>query len=181
MKRAASIFLVLVHLLNIFGYPGLFFGWEALNNEEVCLDLDSDNYAGSEALTLRIPLSLPYASNHDNYERVNGVFEYEGVMYRLVKQKLYNDTLYVICSRDKVGQHIKHAIQDLAHLMNEHPAGDKTSSGKLWAKIVKDFETARKLDISPLLSASRINNFHHQTSTYSHSYSNSIDHPPSLS
>lgn len=144
-------------------------------------DLDSEMYAGSEALTLRIPLSLPYASNHDNYERVNGVFEYEGAMYRLVKQKLYNDTLYVICSRDNVGQHINHAIQELASSMNGQPAGNKTSSGKVWANFIKDFETSKMLDIHPSLAALRIVNFYHHTSTYSHSYSHSIDHPPRLS
>lgn len=179
MKRVASIFLVLVHLLNIFGYPGLFFGWEAFNTQQVQYELDSDIYAGSEAITFRIPLALPYSSNHDNYERVNGVFEYEGDIYRLVKQKLYNDTIYVICSKDRVGKHIKDAIEQLAHSMNEDPAGSKTSSGKALTNVVKDFETSKELDIFPSLTALRIINFYHDTSTYSHSYSNSIDHPPS--
>lgn len=180
MKRAASLFLVAVHLSNIFGCPGLFFGWEAFNIEGVHSDLDSDIYAGSEALTLRIPFSLPYASNHHNYERVNGSFEYEGAMYRMVKQKLYNDTLYIICSRDEVGTYIKDTIQDLAHSMNEQPSSNTASSGKAWSSVFKDFEISKHLDISPSLTTLRIIDFYQHASNYSYFYGNSIDHPPSL-
>lgn len=181
LKKAASIFLILVHLLNIIGYHGLFYGWAAFNTKKIRSDLDADSYAGSEAITLRIPLTLPYPSNHDSYQRVDGVIEHEGAMYRLVKQKLYNDTLYVICLQDKVGKQINDAIQELANTMNEQPDGDKTSSGKASTIFVKDFETSKKLNLSPSFTPLRIIDFGHHTSRYSHSHSNSIDHPPSLS
>ena len=130
LKTAAFIFLALAYLVNVFGYAGFFFGWEALNTGEVHSELDSDIYAGSETIILRIPLALPYYSNHSNYERANGVFEYEGAIYRLVKQKLYNDTLYMICSKHKAGKYIMDAIQELAYSMHGHPTGNKTSPGK---------------------------------------------------
>lgn len=160
---------------------GLFFGWEAFNTEAIHADLDSDIYAGSEALTLRIPLSLPYPSNHNSYERVNGVFEYEGALYRLVKQKLYNDTLYVVCSRDELGKHIKDAIQEAAYSINDEPTESKPNSAKGWIAFIKDFETCKELEIFPSLNALRILDFKPYALWHSNPYTDSIDHPPSLS
>lgn len=130
---------------------------------------------------MRIPLALPYHSNHANYERVNGVFEYEGAMYRLVKQKLYNDTLYVICSRDELGKQIKDAIQEVAYSMNDEPTDSKPNSAKRWIAFIKDFETCKELDILPSLTALRTPDFNPYISYYSRPYIDSIDHPPSLS
>lgn len=177
LEKAASIFLILTQLLNIFGYHGFFLGWEVLNAEEVHSALDSDVYAGSEAITLRIPLTLPYPLNQDNYERVNGMFEYEGSMYRLVKQKMYNDTLYIICSKDKVGKYIQNAIEELGHSMNEDQATSKAGSGKAWPNALYDFHTKR-LDVSPSLTALKIIDSDHHAPTYSNPYHQSIDHPP---
>ena len=178
MKRVAAIFLILIHLLNIIGYYGLFFGLEALNTKEILSDLDSDIYAGSEAITLRIPISLPYPANHDSYQRVNGAFEYEGAMYRLVKQKLYNDTLYVVCYKDQVGKKIKDAIQEVAHSIDDQPTDNKSNSGKHSVNFVKEFETSENLDILPSLTPMRKVDFNSTTLAYAHSYTYSIDHPP---
>ena len=178
MKRVAAIFLILIHLLSIIGYYGLFFGLEALNTKEILSDLDSDIYAGSDAITLRIPISLPYPSNHGNYQRVNGIFEYEGAMYRLVKQKLYNDTLYVVCYKDQVGKKIKDAIQEVAHSINDQPTDNKSNSGKHFPNVIKDFEDSAKVDIVPSFTAIRKLDFNSTSLSYTHSYTFSIDHPP---
>ena len=34
------------------------------------------------------------------YERVNGEFEHNGEFFKLVKQKLENDTLNIVCIKD---------------------------------------------------------------------------------
>lgn len=178
LKRVAAIFLILMHLLNIVGYHGLFFGLEALNNKEILTDLDFDIYAGSDAITLRVPISLPYPVNHDNYQRVNGAFEYEGVLYRLVKQKLYNDTLYVVCYKDQVGKKIKDAIQEMAHAINDQPTDNKSGSGKKLANVIKDFEGATTVDTVPTFAAIRKADFNPAILSYTHSHTFSIDHPP---
>lgn len=178
MKRIAAIFLILIHLLNVIGYYGLFFGLEAINTKEILADLDSDIYAGNEAITLRIPIGLPYSSNHNNYERVNGFFEHDGSLYRLVKQKFYNDTLYVVCYQDKVGKQIKDAIQQVAQAINDQQNDNKSKSGKLVASFIKEFESSERLDIVPSLTPLLKVDFNSNTSTYPGSHTYSIDHPP---
>lgn len=146
MKRVLAIFLVLLHLLNVVGFYGVFSQLEVINNKRVKSRLDEDVYAGSDAITLRIPLSLPYSTSQQNYERVDGKFNHQGEVYRLVKQKLYNDTLYIVCVKDRKGTVIKEAIEELALSLTDKPA-DARSSSKTSGLFVKDFETSATLEV----------------------------------
>lgn len=57
--------------------------------------LESDNYNKEKTLTLKIPLSLPYQLHPQGYKQANGTFEYNGVFFNLIRQKIEKDTLYV--------------------------------------------------------------------------------------
>jgi len=62
--------------------------------------LDAEEYSTMESVVIKIPLSIPYASSTEDFERVNGEFEYQGEVYRMVKQRLSHDTLFVVCIKD---------------------------------------------------------------------------------
>lgn len=103
--------------------------------------LDANQYSREEVVVLTIPLSLPYPIQNNGYERVNGDFEYQGEYYKLVKQKLENDTLFLVCIKDVEAKKIEVAMTDYSKLANNVPAGSKQALNFL-GKLYKDFNTS---------------------------------------
>jgi hypothetical protein len=137
VRKLTSIALSLLILLNVLGYYGLFVGLDYKNTQEVTRQLDSDRYEVSNAVTIKIPLSIPYAANTD-YERVDGEFTHEGQVYRLVKQKLSNDTLFVVCLKDEKGTAINRALTDYVKTFSDKPV-DSKSNQKFQFSFIKEY------------------------------------------
>ena len=67
---------------------------------------------------------MPYLSNWNDYERVDGEIKFNGVYYNYVKRKLYNDTLYLLCLPNKSKTQFCHARNEYAQQVNGGPSGD---------------------------------------------------------
>jgi hypothetical protein len=149
MTRAIAIFLIAIHLMNIIGNYGIIINLETIHQKEISEQLNEDKFAGSAAITLRIPFSLPYSTHSENYERVSGRIEYEGQVYQLVKQKFHNDTLFIVCVEDARLTEIKDVFKNFAASMND--THDGSTSGKTVNMQVKDFETCAIVQLSTAL------------------------------
>jgi hypothetical protein len=137
MRSIFSYLLVAILLLNIFGYYGVFMGLQYKNDQEISSLLDQDQYDREEAITIKIPLSIPYIGE-TVFGRVNGDFEYHGEMYKLVKQRLSNDTLSIVCVRNETGKKIKMAMSDYVKTFTDKPSHHQ-SQGKVVPAFIKDF------------------------------------------
>jgi hypothetical protein len=148
MLRAVAIFLATVHLINIIGSYGIISRLESIHQNELADNLDQDHFSGSDAITLRVPFSLPYSSHSEHYERATGKIEYDNEVYYMVKHKFHNDTLYIVCVKDIKFAEINNAYNELAASMSDKP-GEK-SQNKTGTFQVKDFDTvgSTSLDIS---------------------------------
>lgn len=138
MKRILSILFLGVFLLNVFGLYGIFMGLRVQMTDRVRESLDESNYAMSDEVTFKVPISIPYASDMTEYSRVDGEFQHEGNVYRLVKQKLLKDTLYVVCMKDFHTQKIDKALEDYVKTFSDKPSSEKSSS-KTVITFSKDF------------------------------------------
>lgn len=136
MKKAVSICLVVLLLLNVLGYYGLFMGLKYNNTLSVTSRIDAQDYDESETVTLKIPLSVPYYGDTD-FERVDGEIEHGGQFYRLVKQKLQKDTLHIVCIRDTRAKHIHEALTDYVSTFADQSA--ERSSTKTIQSFIKDY------------------------------------------
>lgn len=99
---------------------------------------DSEQYSESETITIEVPMSLPYGSDSMDFERVDGEFEYDGQHYRLIKQRYYKDTLYVVCVPDIYNKHISEAMHNYAKTFTDKPTGSHEQS-KVPANFIKDY------------------------------------------
>jgi len=64
--------------------------------------LDVDDYDESQLISIKIPATnLAYYNSSPRFERVNGSLELNGVTYKYVKRRLYNDTLEWLCLPDQ--------------------------------------------------------------------------------
>lgn len=98
---------------------------------------DSENYENQE-VTIKVPIAIPYAVDSKTYERVDGEFEHEGQVYRLVKQKLQSDTLFIVCIKDNHAQNINQVLADYVKSYTDKPFSAKQNA-KTVSLFSKDF------------------------------------------
>jgi hypothetical protein len=122
MKRSISTVLVALVLLNVLGYYGLLVGLQYRNAQNLLTRIDLGVYGELETRSLKIPLPGNPGSVH--YNRVDGEFEQNGQVFRLVKQRLYKDTFHIVFIKDEMGTLIKHAMADYARTFSEKSQDD---------------------------------------------------------
>jgi len=77
--------------------------------------------------------------DEQDYHRVTGEFEHKGEVYRLVKQKLYKDILYIVCVKDTKSKKINQALVDYVKTFTDRPFNAKQQGVKLTYSIIKDY------------------------------------------
>jgi hypothetical protein len=140
LKKIFSIFLLVVFLFNVGGYYLVFVALRFQATAELTQRLDADEYSQDELIELRLPVSLPYPLQENGFQRVDGKFEHKGQFYRLVKQKLENDVLIIICIKDKKEKQLDESMKDYSKLANDVPSSSKKTQNIL-SKLLKDFES----------------------------------------
>jgi len=137
VKRTITLILLIVFLLNVVGYYGVFVGLRFSSEVAMRQQFDEQNYDQQE-VTIKVPITIPYATDSRDFERVDGEFEHEGQVYRLVKQKLQSDTLYIVCVKDQQTQTINQALADYVKSYTDKPVNAKQGT-KTVTQFAKDF------------------------------------------
>lgn len=137
MKRLIAIVVLHVFLLNVMGYYGVLLGLKVQAGEQLSEMLDSDMYDLGGSVTFKIPLTVPYGVNSENYQPVSGQFEKDGVVYRMVKQRFHDDTLYIVCIKDEASSELNNALTEIAQSF----AGQSDDGAQKTAPqgLIKDF------------------------------------------
>ena len=138
MKKIVSILLVTLLLFNALGFYGLLQGIRYKTTRDLVQRLDKDLYQDEETITLKVPITLPYPSDENEYQRIDGEIEHNGEFYRLVKQKYQSDTLFLVCIKDRQSKRIKQALTDYVKTFTDNPA-DAKQTGKSLITFIKDF------------------------------------------
>jgi hypothetical protein len=138
VKRGFTIFLLVLFLLNVLGYYGVFVGLQFKNSREMQSRFDNEDYARTQEITVKVPLTVPYATDSREYTRVDGEFEHQGEVYRMVKQRLQSDTLYIVCVKDNTSKDIKQALVDYVKTFTDKPVNEKGQS-KTTQNLIKDY------------------------------------------
>jgi len=107
-------------------------------NHKLLKRLDAQEYSNQELIVLAIPLSLPYPIQNEGYERVDGDYLYKGQAYKLVKKKLENDTLFLVCIHDVETTRIASTLLDYIQVVNDLPSQTKQTLSFL-DKLYKNF------------------------------------------
>jgi hypothetical protein len=124
--------------MNTLGYYGVFLGLQYQHDAALGQQLDADQFDQSQAVTIQVPLTVPYMYNDTEFKRAEGTFEHNGESYRLVKQKYADDTLTMICVRDTENERIKDALSDYVMSFTDN-AGDERQNSTLTVSFIKDY------------------------------------------
>ncbi len=107
-------------------------------SQDLVQRLDKSDYLENETVTLKVPIAIPYHLDTKEFERVDGEIEHQGEFYRLVKQKLANDTLYIVCIKDNKTQRLKQALADYVKTFTDKPSTSHNHTS-LASTFIKDF------------------------------------------
>ena len=120
------------------GYYPFFWGLKYRARMEMNQRLDDENYNTEETVTIKIPLTVPYNTFGQDYERMTGSFEHHGEFFNLVKQKLEKDTLYIVCIKDHKEKQLHAAMTDFIKLSTDIPTSSQQTL-KLLSALTKDY------------------------------------------
>jgi hypothetical protein len=129
---------LVIFLFNVAGYHVVFWALRSQAKSDLLHRLDADAYSSEAVVVLTIPVSLPYPVHDVEYERANGEVEYLGEYYQLVKQKVENDTLFMVCIKDHQQKRLDRTMSEYTNLANNLPTSAKNTMD-LMGKLFKDF------------------------------------------
>jgi hypothetical protein len=176
MKKTITLFLLVLFLLNIMGYYGLLVGLRSQAGQKWRESVDRETTGGE--LLIKVPLAIPYAVDANEYSAVDGEFEHQGEVFRLVKQKLTHDTLYIVCEKDVTSKEINRALADYVKTFSDKPFSAKQSAKNI-QPFSKDFysvaTTIQSLHSGFQITIQKLNPLF---DFYSFNYQPSISQPP---
>lgn len=114
-------------LFNWFGYRWVIGYLQQKTNSELEARLDENSYDESQLISVKVAVThLSYFNTSADFERVNGSIEINGVQYKYVKRRLFNDSLELLCLPDQTAMKLRACKNDLFRVAN----GLQTDSGK---------------------------------------------------
>ncbi|HRO45383.1 hypothetical protein [Agriterribacter sp.] len=119
MRQLAAISLILIFLFNLFGYRALLQYWETQENTKLEARLDQQQYDEKDLVEIKVPIHLPYHSNWSDFERYDGEIDIDGVHYKYVKRKIFNDSLVLLCIPNNIKIKISTARDEFFGLVND--------------------------------------------------------------
>ena len=140
LKKVLSILLLVVFLFNVGGYYIVFSGLRFQTDKQLSSRLDANEYDQDETIELKIAVTLPYPVQSEDFQRVDGRFERDGQFYKLVKHKLQDDTLHIVCIRDHATRQLVDVMTDYVQLTQGLQGTDTNQKALHYlSKLVKDY------------------------------------------
>ena len=97
-------------------------------SKQLEVKLDKSLYDESQLIELKVPMNLPYQTNWSAYQRYDGEIQVDGVMYKYVKRKVANDTLYLMCIPNTKKMNLETAKNNFFKLSNDLQNNDSKKS-----------------------------------------------------
>ena len=119
MKKITALFFLTLFLFNLFGYRIVVDYMQQKLNDQFEASLDNNAYEESQLVELKIPIGLPYQTSWSAYQRYNGEIEINGILYKYVKRKVANDTLFLMCIPNTKKMHLETAKDDFFKISND--------------------------------------------------------------
>lgn len=119
LKKITAIFFLILFSFNSFGYRLLFDYMQQRTDKKLEARLDNNSYDESQLIELKIPVNVAYQTSWTAYQRCDGEITINGVMYKYVKRKLSNDTLYLMCIPNSAKMRLEAAKNNFYKISND--------------------------------------------------------------
>lgn len=178
MKKSFAILLLVIHVFNLAGYTLLFGFLQQQNYKATLAQIERGAYSDEDLILVKVPMTIPYSTNWNDYERYDGEIEWGGVHYNYVKRKLQNDTLYVMCLPNTVQTNLHKAQKQYADHVNDLPAQKKNDTGVKKVSLAGEYDQLQINYFCSIISYPQKQQYIGFSSPLLHEYSNCIIQPP---
>jgi hypothetical protein len=89
---------------------------------------------------LKIAVNVPYQTSRNAYERYDGEIKVDGAIYKYVKRKIVNDTLYVLCYPNAQKMHLETAKNSFFKLTNDLQQNDNGNNNGHFKSVAKNLQ-----------------------------------------
>ncbi|TDH29314.1 hypothetical protein EXU57_04420 [Segetibacter sp. 3557_3] len=113
VRKVAPALLACIMLFNTIGYRLFVSCLQNHNDQQLEIKFDNSNYDDESLVEIKIPVNLPYQINRPEYERFDGEIEVDGILYKYVKRKVENDTLFLQCIPNTAKMNLTIAVNKL--------------------------------------------------------------------
>jgi hypothetical protein len=130
VRKIASILLLCILLFNWVGFRFFSSYMEKKANVQLEAQLDNNNYDESQLISIKIPAEhVSSYANNSQFERVDGQVEVNGIQYKYVKIRHFNDSLELLCIPNQQAMKLQNAKDDFFKLVNDlqHTCQNKKS------------------------------------------------------
>ncbi len=154
MKKLSAILLIALFLFNLFGYRILFNYEQQQSDMRFEASLDKQDYNDADLVTIKVPLSLPYVNNQQNFERVDGEITVNGKILKYVKRKISDGNLILLCLPDHNKMRIESAKDEFFKYANDLVQNNQSKkSGNSKSPVFKNLLSEYNLNTSDYASA----------------------------
>ncbi|MBP6025103.1 hypothetical protein [Ferruginibacter sp.] len=185
MRKIAAILLLLVFVFNLFGYR-LYVSF-MVNNIDQSLEaaLDQNNYNDDQLISIKKPINLPYYNNTKDFARAYGEVELNGVHYKYVKSRIYNDSLEMLCIPNTSKQQFlesKDKFTDVVFDLQKDANKKSSNSNKAFSfiKMLSEFEHHVDVDLAPSSTLVALKNTSYYTANSGVLHKATIEQPPDI-
>jgi hypothetical protein len=120
LKRIAAILFLSILSFNWLGYKLVFHLLEKENNQHLEAKFDIGEYDQSELISIKTAAHLPYYnSSSEQFERWDGQIVVNGIQYKYVMRRFYNDSLELLCIPNIMATKLKEAKHDYYRFSND--------------------------------------------------------------
>ncbi len=138
---------------NWYGYQLLSSYWQDRADRRLEANLDKDKFDESQLISVKIPVtSLSYYNSSTRFERVDGQIDIDGVRYKYVKRRIYQDSLELLCIPNMTAIKLQTAKNDFFRQVNDlqqQSQGKKNNSHSTSRDNSKDYCPAAPATIVP--------------------------------
>lgn len=130
-------------MLNLVGYRVWYYFELKTSDHNIESMLDKKTYLEEDLITIRIPLSLPYQTDTDDFERISGEVSFAGKIYKYVERKMEDGFFVLKCLPDHGKMQLEREKNEIVknNLDQSQNTSDKPAPGNTLLKYVfSEFE-----------------------------------------
>ena len=181
MRKLAAILLLGIFVFNLFGYK-LFVSFMVNNaNQSLEAAIDKNNYNEDQLISIKKAINLPYYNNTKDFTRAYGEVEMNGMTYKYVKSRIYNDSLEMLCIPNTSKQQLLNSKDNFTQVVLDlQKDTNKKGSGKVpsFVKLFSEYEKNADWNIATTSTTIALQNTSYYTANSGSLHKATIEQPP---
>jgi hypothetical protein len=167
-------------LFNLIGYR-LFFNYLQVRQQD---QLEENLYSATKPSdinlkSVKVPVTFPYYNNNKTFEPATGEINVNGTYYKIVKKRIYGDSLEIVYMVDVDKSTLQTAKTNFEKQANGFETSKKNSKSPQPVKpLIYEYTDGRALSFSPPVLFVKCQFFSLENTTILLRNSCLIDHPP---